>query len=383
MSYLFPNYKRKELELIKGAKQTLTDQKGQDYLDFTSGIGVMNLGYNDPELNQELLKQSNLLWHTPNLYENHLQEQTAEKLANGKDYISYFCNSGAEANEAAIKLARKATGKSKIITFINSFHGRTYGAMSATGQDSIHEGFAPLVPDFVYLPFNEIEPLKATIDQHTAAVMLEVIQGEGGVSPADEQWIQAVQSLCHKFGALLIVDEIQTGMGRTGTLYAYEHYKIDPDIFTLAKGLGNGIPVGAMVGKASLAAAFGPGSHGSTFGGNKLAMSVAYKVVERINQPNFLHDVQKKGQQLFHGLTQIAENNPIIKEVRGKGLMIGVEVSDQETLNAILEQLEAEGLLTLKAGQNVLRLLPPLTITEEEITKGLVILDKVLNNLVS
>lgn len=383
MSYLFPNYKRKELELIKGAKQTLTDQKGQDYLDFTSGIGVMNLGYNDPELNQELLKQSNLLWHTPNLYENHLQEQTAEKLANGKDYISYFCNSGAEANEAAIKLARKATGKSKIITFVNSFHGRTYGAMSATGQDSIHEGFAPLVPDFVYLPFNEIEPLKATIDHHTAAVMLEVIQGEGGVSPADEQWIQAVQSLCHKFGALLIVDEIQTGMGRTGTLYAYEHYKIDPDIFTLAKGLGNGIPVGAMVGKASLATAFGPGSHGSTFGGNKLAMRVAYKVVERINQPNFLQDVQKKGQQLFHGLTQIAENNPIIKEVRGKGLMIGVEVSDQETLNATLEQLEAEGLLTLKAGQNVLRLLPPLTITEEEITKGLAILDKVLNNLVS
>ncbi|MGM0217755.1 acetylornithine transaminase [Enterococcus sp. AZ126] len=383
MSYLFPNYKRKELELIKGAKQTLTDQKGQDYLDFTSGIGVMNLGYNDPELNQELLKQSNLLWHTPNLYENHLQEQTAEKLANGKDYISYFCNSGAEANEAAIKLARKATGKSKIITFVNSFHGRTYGAMSATGQDSIHEGFAPLVPDFVYLPFNEIEPLKATIDHHTAAVMLEVIQGEGGVSPADEQWIQAVQSLCHKFGALLIVDEIQTGMGRTGTLYAYEHYKIDPDIFTLAKGLGNGIPVGAMVGKASLATAFGPGSHGSTFGGNKLAMRVAYKVVERINQPIFLQDVQKKGQQLFHGLTQIAENNPIIKEVRGKGLMIGVEVSDQETLNATLEQLEAEGLLTLKAGQNVLRLLPPLTITEEEITKGLAILDKVLNNLVS
>lgn len=383
MSYLFPNYKRKELELIKGAKQTLTDQKGQDYLDFTSGIGVMNLGYNDPELNQELLKQSNLLWHTPNLYENHLQEQTAEKLANGKDYISYFCNSGAEANEAAIKLARKATGKSKIITFVNSFHGRTYGAMSATGQDSIHEGFAPLVPDFVYLPFNEIEPLKATIDHHTAAVMLEVIQGEGGVSPADEQWIQAVQSLCHKFGALLIVDEIQTGMGRTGTLYAYEHYKIDPDIFTLAKGLGNGIPVGAMVGKASLATAFGTGSHGSTFGGNKLAMRVAYKVVERINQPNFLQDVQKKGQQLFHGLTQIAENNPIIKEVRGKGLMIGVEVSDQETLNATLEQLEAEGLLTLKAGQNVLRLLPPLTITEEEITKGLAILDKVLNNLVS
>ncbi|WP_430603690.1 acetylornithine/N-succinyldiaminopimelate aminotransferase [Enterococcus sp. DIV0724b] len=383
MSYLFPNYQRKKLELIKGSKNTLIDQIGKRYLDFTSGIGVMNLGYNDPELNQVLLEQSSLLWHTPNLYENDLQEQVAEKLANGKDYVSYFCNSGAEANEAAIKLARKATGKSKIITFTNSFHGRTYGAMSATGQDSIHAGFEPLVPDFIYLPFNELEPVKMEIDQQTAAVMLELIQGEGGVLPADVSWIQAVQSLCKEHGALLIIDEIQTGIGRTGNFYAYEQYQIEPDIFTLAKGLGNGIPVGAMLGKRSLANFFGPGSHGSTFGGNKLAMSVACKVVERINQPAFLQDAQKKSGQLFSGLNQIAEKSKMITGIRGKGLMIGIELADQHTLSVVLEQLEVEGLLALKAGQTVLRLLPPLTITEKEIDQGLVIIEKVLNNLES
>lgn len=381
MSYLFPNYQRKELELIKGSKNTLTDQTGKHYLDFTSGIGVMNLGYDDPELNQVLVEQANLLWHTPNLYKNHIQEQVAEKLANGKEYVSYFCNSGAEANEAAIKLARKATGKSKIITFTNSFHGRTYGAMSATGQDIIHAGFEPLVPDFIYVPFNDIELLKAEIDQQTAAVMLELIQGEGGVLPAEESWIQAVQSLCKEYGALLIIDEIQTGIGRTGTFYAYEQYQIEPDIFTLAKGLGNGIPVGAMVGKTSLAEFFGPGSHGSTFGGNKLAMSVAYKVVEHINQPIFLQDVQKKSQQLFTGLNQLAEKTSMIKAIRGKGLMIGIELADQDILKIVLDQLEIEGLLTLKAGQTVLRLLPPLTITEKEIDQGLMIIEKVLDNL--
>lgn len=381
MSYLFPNYQRKELELIKGSKNTLTDQTGKIYLDFTSGIGVMNLGYNDPELNQVLLDQSNLIWHTPNLYKNQLQEQVAKQLVKGKDYVSYFCNSGAEANEAAIKLARKATGKSKIITFTNSFHGRTYGAMSATGQESIHAGFAPLVPDFVYLPFNEVEPLKAEIDQETAAVMLELIQGEGGVLPADESWIQAVQSLCKEYGALLIIDEIQTGIGRTGTFYAYEQYEIEPDIFTLAKGLGNGIPVGAMVGKVALADFFGPGSHGSTFGGNNLAMSIAYDVVQRINQPKFLQDVQQKSLQLMTGLNQITEKNPMIKIVRGKGLMVGIELADQQMLNVVLDQLGEEGLLALKAGQTVVRLLPPLTITEKEIDQGLIIIEKVLNNL--
>lgn len=381
MSYLFPNYQRKAIELLKGAGNTLTDKEGKNYLDFTSGIGVMNLGYNDPELNQALSDQANLIWHTPNLYENHLQEITAKKLANGKEYISYFCNSGAEANEAAIKLARKATGKSKIITFTNSFHGRTYGAMSATGQASIHTGFTPLVPDFIYVPFNQLTPLESAIDHQTAAVMLELIQGEGGVLPADLTWIQSVQALCQEYDALLIIDEIQTGIGRTGTFYAYEQYQIEPDIFTLAKGLGNGIPVGAMVGKTELASFFGPGSHGSTFGGNKLAMSVASKVIDRINQPDFLEEVQAKGEALLIGLNEIAKNNLLIEAVRGKGLMLGLVFSDQEVLKQAMEQLEAEGLLTLKAGQTVLRLLPPLTITYEEINQALLIVEKVIDNL--
>lgn len=381
MSYLFPNYQRKAIELLKGVGNTLTDKEGKNYLDFTSGIGVMNLGYNDPELNQALSDQANLIWHTPNLYENHLQEITAKKLANGKEYISYFCNSGAEANEAAIKLARKATGKSKIITFTNSFHGRTYGAMSATGQASIHTGFTPLVPDFIYVPFNQLTPLESAIDHQTAAVMLELIQGEGGVLPADLTWIQSVQALCQEYGALLIIDEIQTGIGRTGTFYAYEQYQIEPDIFTLAKGLGNGIPVGAMVGKTELASFFGPGSHGSTFGGNKLAMSVASKVIDRINQPDFLEEVQAKGEALLIGLNEIAKNNLLIEAVRGKGLMLGLVFSDQEVLKQAMEQLEAEGLLTLKAGQTVLRLLPPLTITYEEINQALLIVEKVIDNL--
>ncbi|MDA9470040.1 acetylornithine transaminase [Enterococcus sp. 5H] len=377
MSYLFPNYARKDIEFMKGSKNTLTDQAGQSYLDFTSGIGVMNLGYEVPELNEILAEQAKLLWHTPNLYENHLQEEVAEKLANGKDYISYFCNSGAEANEAAIKLARKATGRTKIITFTNSFHGRTYGAMSATGQSGIQESFQPLVPDFVYLPYNDIPSLEQALDMQTAAVMLELIQGEGGVIPADEEWIQKIVELCKNTRTLLIIDEIQTGIGRTGTLYAYETYQIEPDIFTLAKGLGNGIPVGAMLGKKALAEAFNPGSHGSTFGGNKLAMSVANKVVEQVNQSIFLQDVQEKSKQLFAGLEKLAEKSKKIQAVRGKGLMIGLELSDPETLNQIVNDLQINGLLVLKAGKTVLRLLPPLTITPTEIDCGLQILEKV------
>ncbi|MFD2306142.1 acetylornithine transaminase [Enterococcus termitis] len=378
MSYLFPNYQRKDIQWVKGEKSTLTDQKGQNYLDFTSGIGVMNLGYNDSELNQVLAEQAAQLWHAPNLYESQLQEKTAEQLAKGKDYVAYFCNSGAEANEAAIKLARKATGRSKILSFTNSFHGRTYGAMSATGQTSIQEGFHPLVPDFDYLPFNDDSSLVQQIDQQTAAVLLELVQGEGGVIPADQQWVKKIEQLCHENGALLIIDEIQTGIGRTGTFYAYEQYQIEPDIFTLAKGLGNGFPVGAMLGKSALAEAFGPGSHGSTFGGNNLAMQVASKVVDRINTPNFLLDVQKKGDRLSKELHQLAEKSSLVKEVRGKGLMLGIELIDQETLIWAMDQLKIEGLITLKAGQTVLRLLPPLIITEEEITQAVEQLEKVL-----
>lgn len=376
MSQLFPNYTRLPLEIAAGEGSYVTDTQGRTYLDFTSGIGVVNLGYGQPDVQQAMQQQAEKLWHVPNLYINSLQETVAEKLAKGK-YLAYFCNSGAEANEAALKLARKATGRTKILTFSGSFHGRTFGAMTATAQENIHQGFGPLVPDFAYLPFNELPPLQAALDEETAAVMLELIQGEGGVIPAEKEWVQQVAALCKKTGALLIVDEIQTGMGRTGSFYAFEQYGIEPDIFTLAKGLGNGLPVGAMLGKATLQKGFGPGSHGSTFGGNLLAMAAASAVCTVLSDSEVLANVHARHQQLMTGLTDLSQ----IAAIRGSGLMIGLELKDSETLQQTMTALRQEGLLALRAGSKVLRLLPPLTITEAEMAEGLTILRHVIGQL--
>lgn len=373
-NYLFSNYARKPFEIMEGDGCYVTDNQGKTYLDFTSGIGVMNLGYNQPKLNQVLAEQAQKIWHTPNLYDNHLQEIVAEKLIQDKDYLAFFCNSGAEANEAAIKLARKATGKSQIITFTNSFHGRTYGAMSATGQPSIHAGFEPLVPGFVYVPYNDFAALEAEVTDQTAAVMLELIQGEGGVTVADSEWIQQIATLCQEKNILLVIDEVQTGIGRTGSLFAFEQFQVTPDIFTLAKGLGNGFPVGAMLGKTELGEHFGPGSHGTTFGGNKLGMAVASEILEQLSS-ELLVASQQRSQQLFSGLAEIKSDK--IREIRGKGLMIGIELDPEVSVNDILEALEIEGLLALRAGTNTLRLLPPLTISEAEITLGVEKLKKV------
>ncbi|WP_414841486.1 acetylornithine transaminase [Enterococcus saccharolyticus] len=373
-NYLFSNYARKPFEIMEGDGCYVTDNQGKTYLDFTSGIGVMNLGYNQPKLNQVLAEQAQKIWHTPNLYDNHLQEIVAEKLIQDKDYLAFFCNSGAEANEAAIKLARKATGKSQIITFTNSFHGRTYGAMSATGQPSIHAGFEPLVPGFVYVPYNDFASLEAEVTDQTAAIMLELIQGEGGVTVADSEWIQQIATLCQEKNILLVIDEVQTGIGRTGSLFAFEQFQVTPDIFTLAKGLGNGFPVGAMLGKTELGEHFGPGSHGTTFGGNKLGMAVASEILEQLSS-ELLVASQQRSQQLFSGLAEIKSDK--IREIRGKGLMIGIELDPEVSVNDILEALEIEGLLALRAGTNTLRLLPPLTISEAEITLGVEKLKKV------
>lgn len=373
-NYLFSNYARKPFEIMEGDGCYVTDNQGKTYLDFTSGIGVMNLGYNQPKLNQVLAEQAQKIWHTPNLYDNHLQEIVAEKLIQNKDYLAFFCNSGAEANEAAIKLARKATGKSQIITFTNSFHGRTYGAMSATGQPSIHAGFEPLVPGFVYVPYNDFAALEAEVTDQTAAIMLELIQGEGGVTVADSEWIQQIATLCQEKNILLVIDEVQTGIGRTGSLFAFEQFQVTPDIFTLAKGLGNGFPVGAMLGKTELGEHFGPGSHGTTFGGNKLGMAVASEILEQLSS-ELLVASQQRSQQLFSGLAEIKSDK--IREIRGKGLMIGIELDPEVSVNDILEALEIEGLLALRAGTNTLRLLPPLTISEAEITLGVEKLKKV------
>ncbi|MHC5374946.1 acetylornithine transaminase [Enterococcus sp. LJL120] len=376
MSKLFNNYGRQAFEIISGQGSVVKDDQGREFLDFTSGIGVMNVGYGHPQLVAALQQQNEILWHMPNLYQSQLQEMVAEKLIGKKDYLAFFCNSGAEANEAALKLARKATGRSKIITFIDSFHGRTYGALSATGQASIQEGFGPIVPDFIYLPYNQIGELEKVLDENTAAVMLEVIQGEGGVLPADEAWLQQVAALCQKNNSLLIVDEVQTGMGRTGSLFAFEQFHIEPDIITLAKGLGNGIPVGAMLGKTKLGAAFGPGSHGSTFGGNKLAMAAASAVLDIIQGENFLAAVQQKSALLFDELQKIQSDK--IVEIRGKGLMVGLVIADEFSVKEVIQELQEQGLLTLRAGQNVLRLLPSLTVTEAEIKQATGLIQSVL-----
>lgn len=370
MSYLFPNYARDMIDLVDGTGSYVYDQNGIAYLDFMSGIAVNNLGHKHPKVMQAVQEQSQKIWHSSNLYTNHLQESVAEKLTMGKDYLAFFCNSGTEANEAAIKLARKATGRPKIISFLHSFHGRTYGALSATGQPQLQQGFFPIVEGFDYVPYNQLEPLKELLDEDVAAVMLEVIQGEGGVIPAEKAWLQAVAKLCKTNGSLLIIDEIQTGMGRTGNFYAFEDYQLEPDIITLAKALANGIPVGAMLGKKELAEAFGPGSHGTTFGGNNLAMKVAETVVSEINQPEFLADVKAKGTFLKAELAKLTDESEKVVEVRGEGLMMGIQLDSLETLQAVIQTLKQEKLLAIKAGGNVLRLLPPLTINQSELVKG-------------
>lgn len=379
MSHLFPNYARDEIDLVDGSGSYVFDQNGEKYLDFMSGIAVSNLGHKNPKVMAAITQQAEKIWHSSNLYTSSLQEKVAEKLTMGKNYLAFFCNSGTEANEAAIKLARKATGRSKILSFEQSFHGRTYGALSATGQPALQAGFFPIVEGFEYLPYNQLEPLKQQLNEQVSAVMLEVIQGEGGIIPAEKEWLQAVAQLCKENGSLLIIDEIQTGMGRTGTFFAFEDYQIEPDIITIAKALANGIPVGAMLGKAALADAFGPGTHGTTFGGNNLAMNVADCVVSEINQPEFLASVAEKGSYLMRELSKLLDTSEKVLDVRGKGLMVGIKLDSPETLQQTVQELKKQHLLAIKAGKNVLRLLPPLTISQQELKDGIEIIQSVLN----
>lgn len=369
MSALFGNYKRRPIQLVKGKGTKVWDENGKTYLDFTSGIAVLSLGHANPLLVDTIKHQSELLWHTSNLFENKYQEQLAEKLVKGT-HLSYafFCNSGTEANEAAIKLARKYTGKHKIITCLQSFHGRTFGAMSATGQEKVHSGFGPIVEKFEYIPYNDVESLLKTVDDETAAIMLEVVQGEGGVHVITPEFAEAIQKICEEKDILCIVDEVQTGIGRTGTAYAYMQTALKPDIVTLAKGLAGGFPIGAMLGTAKLYDSFGPGTHGTTFGGNPLAMSVATTVVNEIFSEDFLKTVNEKAKYLKE---KLIEALPASVEVRGMGLLLGVTCEDS---SALVEAAEKNGLLIVGAGKNVVRILPPLTVGYDEIDEAVSIL---------
>ncbi|AXQ78298.1 acetylornithine transaminase [Streptococcus chenjunshii] len=374
MGKLFNNYQRVDIEFIRAEGNYLFDQEGKAYLDFSSGIGVTNLGFH-PAVKTVLKKQAEQIWHTPNLYQNSLQEEVADKLIGFRDYLAYFCNSGAEANEAAIKLARKSTGRQEIISFKNSFHGRTFGSLSASGQDAIKQGFGDGVPHFYYASLNDLDSVKDLVTDDTAAVMLELVQGESGIHVAHKDFVRNLADFCRQTGILLIIDEVQTGMGRTGKLFAFEHYGIEPDIFTLAKGLGNGFPVGAMLGKASLGEAFSYGSHGSTFGGNKLAMAASSAVLDILKEEGFLDTVLSKAASFKQKLAQALANQPLVTEIRGMGYMIGIET--ESDLSGLVSAARAKGLIILTAGRNVLRLLPPLTLTEEEGDRAIAVLQAV------
>ncbi|HIV73983.1 MAG TPA: acetylornithine transaminase [Candidatus Pseudogracilibacillus intestinigallinarum] len=370
---LFPTYNRFPLSVQSATGAEITDINGKTYVDFGSGIGVCNLGHCHPIVQKAVEKQLHLYWHTSNLYENPIQSEVAAQITTHShgDYV-FFCNSGAEANEAAIKLARKVTGKETIITFQQSFHGRTFATMAATGQEKVREGFGPMLEKFAYAIFNDLASVEQLIDENTAAVMVEVVQGEGGVHPADHEFIEGVATLCKENNILLIVDEIQTGIGRTGKKFGFEHYQIEPDIFTLAKGLGNGLPVGAMVAKAAYKDHFGPGSHGSTFGGNPLAMASANAVLQIVFEDAFLDEVEAKASYLQEKLEKEIAPLASVQAIRQKGMMVGIDCD--KSVAPIVTQLLEKGLLVLSAGDTVVRLLPPLIVTEAQIDEAIELL---------
>lgn len=384
MSHVFPTYARWNITPDKGEGSWLTATDGTTYLDFTSGIGVTGLGHRHPKVEKAIIEQLQKYYHTSNLFQQPNQEALAEHLIKVTELGAvFFANSGAEANEAAIKIAKKATGKSKIITCNGSFHGRTYATMGATGQEKVRIGFGPMLSTFEYVDFNDSEQLQAVADEQTAAIMIEMIQGEGGINPITESFVKTIRDISEKTGALIIVDEIQTGVGRTGKPFAYQHFGLQPDIVTAAKGLGNGLPIGAMMGKKELIEFFGPGSHGSTFGGNPVSTAAALAVTEVVFQEAFLQEVTAKGDFLKANLMANLEEQSVVKDVRAIGLMVGIDLVDEVKAGTVIAELQKEGVLVLPAGQNVIRLLPPLTVTEEELTMAITKITAIINQQVT
>ncbi|MGG4049592.1 acetylornithine transaminase [Paenibacillus favisporus] len=374
-SSLFQNYARYPISLVKGQGSWLWDDKGNKYLDFMCGIAVTNLGHAPKKVTEKLKAQLDELWHVSNLFHIPNQEKAASLLtANSCADAVFFCNSGAEANEAAIKLARryhqkvKGSGRFEIITFHQSFHGRTLATLTATGQDKVKDGFLPLPAGFKSVPLHDLDALKAAIGPNTAAIMIEMVLAEGGVLVVQPDFLKAVKALCEQHGLLLILDEVQTGMGRTGKLFAYEHYGIEPDIFTLAKGIASGFPAGAMLGKGYLTDAFTPGSHGSTFGGTPIATAAMIATIETILEDQLPQRAADMGEYLIQQLNEKVAVHPFVNEVRGLGLLIGIEC--KEPVNDIVLEGQKRGLLFVTAGPNVIRLLPNLYISKEEIDQA-------------
>jgi acetylornithine/N-succinyldiaminopimelate aminotransferase len=377
-------YKRFPIVITKGKGCSLWDTEGKKYIDFVSGIAVCNLGHSHPRISEALSKQADILLHVSNLYYTEPQIELASLLTENSfaDRV-FFCNSGAEANEAAIKLARKyfkdkgEKERFRIVTMEKSFHGRTMATLSATGQDKIRKGFEPLLEGFDYIPFNDMDVLQKSIGPSTCAVLLEPIQGEGGVRCPDPNYLKAVRRLCDETGVLLIFDEIQTGMGRTGKLFAYEHFGIEPDIMTLAKALANGLPIGAMLASEEVAQAFGPGAHASTFGGTPIITAASVQVVKVLLEENLIHHCAKMGAYFKERLSGLKANHESIVDVRGMGLLLGMKLKIEG--DTIVRSCMEKGFLINCIQGNILRFSPPLIIEKEEIDALVVCLDEVLD----
>jgi acetylornithine/N-succinyldiaminopimelate aminotransferase len=380
--YVISNYYRLPRVIVRGQGNYIYDADGNKILDMFPGWAVSGIGHCHPKVVKAIHKQAKILLHMDNTFCTEPQGQLAKLLAQrafgGK---TFFCNSGAEANEAAMKLARIYTPKHKFkyITAFGSFHGRTFAAMTATAQPKKHEGFQPMLPGFIYVPFNDIDALQKAFADDVAAVMIEPIQGEGGINIATKEYMQTIRRLCDKNQAVMILDEVQTGMGRTGKWFGYQHYDVVPDIITLAKALGGGVAIGAMMAKPQIAASLVPGTHASTFGGNCLACAAGIAVIEAIEEENLLENAQKMGQYAADKLNQLKNKYSIIDHIRGKGLMIGIQLKapGAEIVSKCLEN----GLRINCTQDTVLRFMPAMTVTAKQIDEAVKILDNVLGEM--
>jgi len=380
--YIMSTYKRFPIVLTRGLGVHVWDYDGKAYLDLVGGIAVCALGHSHPRVVEAVKRQVELLTHVSNLYHIENQIHLAQLLVENSclDKV-FFCNSGAEANEAAIKLARKYAsekmeGKYELITMQDSFHGRTLATVTATGQAKFHSGFAPLPEGFRYVPYNDLAALDAAVTDRTCGVMVEPIQGESGVVIPAPGYLLGIRKICNERGLLMIIDEVQTGIGRTGTLFACEQEEVVPDMITLAKALGNGFPIGALLAAKEVAAAFVPGSHGSTFGGNPLATAAGIAVVETILDEEILNNCSRVGEYFLNRLAELKEKNDRIREVRGRGLIIAVELTVPGA-DIVLECMK-RGLLINCTGGNVLRFVPPLILTKTDVDKAVSILSEIL-----
>lgn len=379
-NYLTPNFAFSPMIPDRAAGSRVWDTGGREYIDLAGGIAVNALGHCHPQLQAALAEQAGRLWHVSNIYTTGPAQALAKKLVENTfaDKV-FFCNSGAEANEAALKLARKYArdrfggGKTEIVACVNAFHGRTLFTVSVGGQPKYSEDFAPLPPGITHVPFNDAEVLAAAVSDKTCAVIIEPVQGESGVQPADKAFLQAARRLCSEHDALLVFDEVQTGMGRTGRLFAYEHYGVQPDILTSAKALGGGFPIGAMLATDGVAQSFGPGTHGSTFGGNPLACAVGACAFDIINRAETLQHVETQGRKMQAALRDLGRETGVFKEVRGAGLLLGCVLADAYAGRApeLMQAALRHGLMVLVAGADVIRLAPSLLLSDEDLQEGM------------